>query len=136
VANTSLAAICFMGLGLWSRSPHRMRRPIAYLCLLSMIPVISPLGWAYVYVMALPALLVALVRDAPRALVTEGLLLGACLAFFVPESHVFGFAARLPDSLQNLLYSRYALAAAVVCGLLVRSIPAEQAPTATAAAPR
>ena len=50
--------------------------------------------------------LVTLERDsapyAPRALVTNVLLLGACFAYFVPESHVFGFAARLPAPLQQL----------------------------------
>jgi hypothetical protein len=118
VANACFAAACFVGLGLWSRS-EPFRRTVAYLCLLALIPVVSPLGWSYVYVMALPALLVALVRVPPRAVVPSVVLVCVCLAYFVPESHVIGPAARLPELLQHLLYSRYAVAAVATCGVLV-----------------
>jgi hypothetical protein len=124
--NGALAMLCVYGLTRWSRMRGLLFRPIGYVCALSLIPVFSPLGWSYVYVMALPALLVALLVARPRALLVNILLLAACLAYLETEAHVFGFAARLPVALQHLLYSRFPVAAAVVGVVLVRVVPTEQ----------
>ena len=125
-ANAAIAATCVLGLGHWARSAHPLRRPASFLCLLLIIPVTSPLGWAYVYVMALPALLFALASCPPRSIVKSVLLVGLCVLYFIPAWHPFRFTARLPELLQHALYARYAAAAIILGVLILRSVPAGQ----------
>ncbi len=109
-----------LGLGWWTRT----RRLVGFLCLLAMVPIISPLGWAYVYVLAAPALLFALVT-APRTAWSLALVLAAAIGFYLPITHQATFIARLPDVLQHVFYDRYlVLTLVVVAWLLGRPRPA------------
>jgi hypothetical protein len=118
ILNATLALAALFGLGRWARPGSPARRTIAFLALLAAIPVISPLGWAYVYVMAAPAVLVAIhgAARSPAALVAVMLL---SAGYFLPATHVFAFASRLPRALQHAIYDRYLLLTVVVIGWLL-----------------
>ena len=119
VANTCVSLAGVVGLGLWVRTKPVRTKTVGFFVLLSVIPIVSPLGWAYVYVLAMPALLFAM--TSVRGLVARAAVLGACAAYFVPATHGWKAIARLPQVLGHLVYDRYLLAAALVAGLILWS---------------
>jgi hypothetical protein len=107
-----------IGIGLWVRRGTQRTRMAGYLCLLSLMPIISPLGWAYVYVLALPALLFA-IQAAPRGIAIQAAVLGASATYFIPATQPLRVVARLPEVLAHLIYDRYPLIATLVAGLII-----------------
>ena len=118
VLNGAVALGSVVGLGLWARHGDAARRLASYFCLLATIPIVSTLGWAYVYVLAVPALLLAL-RCAPKSAAAYLLLLGASVSYLVPATHALRPLLRLPEILRQVVYDRYLLTTFMVCGLLV-----------------
>jgi len=118
IVNVCFALGGVIGIGLWVRRGTQRTRMVGYLCLLSLMPIISPLGWAYVYVLALPALLCA-VQSAPRGIVIQTLVLGACAAYFIPATQPLRVVARLPEVLKHLVYDRYPLTATLVGSVII-----------------
>lgn len=118
VVNGCVAVASFVGFGLWSRSPEPRRRLAAFFCILAVIPIVSPLGWSYVYVMALPALFWALLRPPP-GLLPRTALFAACAALLVPATRELRALRHLPELLGHLFYDRYLFATIVVLGLVV-----------------
>jgi hypothetical protein len=89
--------------GLWGKTP--VRRLAAFLCVLAAVPIVSPLGWAYVYVLALPLALLALQTSPP---IGRFVLPVALAVFFLPATLPLGALLRLPQVFQHLLwYDRY-----------------------------
>lgn len=117
VVNACVALGSFVGFGLWSRSPDPARRLAGFFCMLAVIPIISPLGWSYVYVLALPALFFVLAR-APRGLLARTALFVACAAYLVPATRELRTLRHLPELVGHLFYDRYLFATIVVLGLM------------------
>lgn len=114
------ALLCLSGViavVLLARRDTPLRRLVGFLCVLSLVPIASPLGWAYLYVMALPALLLA-VRTAKGGLATLGIL-GASAAYLVTADHSLGVADRLPEIVKQILYDRYLFAALLIDAFLL-----------------
>jgi hypothetical protein len=118
VLNGAVTLGAFVGLGMWARAGGPLRKLAAFLGLLATIPVISPLGWAYVYVLAVPALLL-LLQCALKSTSAYVLLIGACLSYFVPATHELRPVLHLPEALQQLVYDRYLFTTLLVVTLLV-----------------
>jgi hypothetical protein len=97
VLNT-MAVVGVGCVGLWGTTP--VRRLAAFLCVLAAVPIVSPLGWAYVYVLALPLALLAL-QTSPS--VGRFVLPVALSVFFLPSTRPLGALRRLPEVLQQLL---------------------------------
>ncbi len=116
--NACLALGSFLGFGLWSRSPEPARRLAGFLCILAVVPVVSPLGWSYVYVLTLPALFLALLR-APSGPLPRTALLAACAAFLVPATRELRTLRHLPELVGHIFYDRYLFATIVILGLVV-----------------
>jgi hypothetical protein len=123
-----------------AQTASHMKRLVGFFCLLAAIPVLSPLGWSYVYVLATPALLLA-VLSTPRTVVGLLVLLAFAGAFFIPATHELPHVlTRLPDVFQHMIYDRYMLLTVTVGGWLlldpqavtgVQSQACRPAPTAT-----
>jgi alpha-1,2-mannosyltransferase len=120
VVNTCLILGSFVGFGLWSRSAEPARRLAGFFCILAAIPVVSPLGWSYVYVLALPALFLALSR-APRGPFARSALLVACAALLLPATRELKALRHAPELVGHLFYDRYLFATMLVLGLVVWS---------------
>lgn len=93
--------------------------PLPGLALLGLIPTTLTTSWSYTFVLVLPAMLAALLLA--RELRAAGQLAVAlcALAFVVPGDHYVSALAALPDGLEHLLYSRYALACIVFAVILL-----------------
>jgi hypothetical protein len=117
VLNALVAIGGVVVVGRWVRDRAPQLRLASFLCLLSLVPVVSPLGWAYVYVMALPALLFALRRASGVG--SQALVLVACAAYLVPATHPLAIAAHLPDAIGHVVYDRYLFAALAVSALIL-----------------
>jgi hypothetical protein len=116
--NACFALASFAGFGLWSRSPNPARRLAGFLCILAVTPIVSPLGWSYVYVLALPALFFALLR-APRKRLACTPLFIAYVAYLIPATRELRGLRHLPDLVGHLFDDRYLFATISVLGLVL-----------------
>lgn len=84
---------------------------------MALAAVIAPLGWGHTFVLVLPLLMLHLasLRDA-RAW-EAAIVAGCVVALMVPAGRRFGVIEPLSPWIQNLVYSRYLLAALVLIAL-------------------
>lgn len=128
VANAGFAALAvgFM----WSR-PHSGALNAARL--IALVAVIAPLGWGHTYVMVLPLIVYQLIaiKDAPP-FPAVGVFL-CVLAFMVPAGRHLPIDSA-PDWLENVVYSRYLIAAiALILISSTRGRTTEAAPVISSA---
>jgi len=91
----------------------------AKVLLLACIPVFSPFGWSYTYVMTYP--LILWVSTMVRGRFARLMSVGCGIALMVPAHHVIPLSVNLPVSLSHLVYSRYLLAVALLALIVVRT---------------
>ena len=86
---------------------------------MAVLAMVAPLGWGHTYMLVLPLVIFRLVlidRTGPA----RAVVVFCCVAaLMVPAGRLFSFANHWPDWLQNLLYSRYLLATAILAVLSV-----------------
>lgn len=87
--------------------------------IMAVLAMVAPLGWGHTYMLVLPLVIFRLAMidrtDSVRAVVVF-----CCVAaLMVPAGRLFPFANQWPGWLQNLLYSRYLLATAILAVLSV-----------------
>ena len=88
---------------------------IAASLVLVVIPTCSPLGWAHVYVFALPLLLLLLVNLGRLNRLSQWICWAALIALAVPCWTKIGWIGDLHPALVNLFYSRYLVASLALC---------------------
>ena len=84
---------------------------IAFLC--SLIPLVTPIGWGYTFVLTYPALLVLYFSGATSSWPRTLLYVSCWFAFAIPSYHSIE-AIGVPWLLRVLYYSRYTLSALVI----------------------
>ena len=106
---------------LWWRAEAGLRLSLVAsdAVLMAVLAMVAPLGWGHTYMLVLPLVIFRLAlidrTDAVRAVVVF-----CCVAaLLVPAGRLFSFANHWPGWLQNLLYSRYLLATAILAVLSV-----------------
>jgi len=114
--NKILLVAVLVGLWWWCRGRPPGRILCAKVFLLACIPVFSPLGWCYVYVLTYPLIFLAIITA--QTWLQKSLVLAGILAFTIPAHHVIPGAHHMPLIVQHLLYSRY-LPATVLLVLVV-----------------
>lgn len=109
--------------------PAGRRSPLPGLALLALIPTTLTTSWSYTFVLVLPALLASLLLAREMHPAGQIAVALCVLSFLIPGDHYVSRLAGLPDGLEHLLYSRYALACIVFAAVLLTSHTAG-APTA------
>ncbi len=97
--------------GLWLR--QRLTTAAAGVSLLALVPVVSPLGWEHLYVLALPLVLFALLVARPARPWVRGAVGLAALVFFVPmlpQALMFASFEWWPRPVHDVLSARHLLA--------------------------
>jgi len=122
-ANKILLVTVLAGLWWWcrGRQPDRILR--AKVLMLACIPVFSPLGWCYVYVLIYPLIFLAVITA--QTWLQKSFVIVGVLAFTIPAHHIIPGAQHMPLLVQHLLYSRY-LPATVLLALVVVFISPRQ----------
>ena len=115
-----LALGSFLALCGWYRRTGKPSLPVVQALLLCTVPVFSPLGWAYTYLLALPLALIALLAVEKGTGVEKVAVLVAIAGFLVPVQHVFPIARRLPMLVEHALYSRYLVVVILLTLLVLR----------------
>lgn len=89
---------------------------IAGLC--NLIPLITPIGWGYTFVMLYPSLIILYYRGIMKSKISALLYLLCWLALAVPSYHSIE-SLHFPDLVRLIYYSRYTTALIVLYGLLI-----------------
>lgn len=86
--------------------------------LLALIPLITPVGWGYTFMLVIPLMVATLRLAADRSSLFKSVVFMACAAFFVPSYFSSGLSAvgAIPAA---VLYNRYSLAALCLMALVI-----------------
>lgn len=88
--------------------------------LMALIAIVAPLGWGHTYVMALPLVVMALLALKDAETITAIVIAGCLAALMIPAGRHLPIDWA-PEFAQNLVYSRYLLAAVVLTLLVLDS---------------
>jgi hypothetical protein len=84
--------------------------------LIALAAVIAPLGWGHTYLLIVPLVITHLA--SPQRSPALAALAGACvLALMVPSGRRFSFIEQWPAWMQNVAYSRYLIATAILIAI-------------------
>ena len=109
--NWAFAAIMVIAL-----AKRNARAEIKAACLIALIAVIAPLGWGHTYVLVLPLVMLRLIAIRHASATVAVTVFLAASAMMIPAGRHLPID-RLPDWLENILYSRYLLATLVLMAI-------------------
>lgn len=109
---------------LWWRSEagYRLSMVATGAIVMALVAIVAPLGWGHTYLLALPLVIFRLAMMRRLGAVHAIVVFCCVAALMVPSGRLFTFANQWPGWLQNLLYSRYLLATAVLALLEVGAV--------------
>jgi alpha-1,2-mannosyltransferase len=101
---------------LWRRakSGGRLSSVNSDAMLMALLAMVVPLGWGHTYMLALPLVILRLAQIGRAGPLRAFVIFCCVVALMVPAGRLFSFANDWPGWLQNLLYSRYLLATAIL----------------------
>lgn len=101
---------------LWKRVNEGVRHSLVAgdAVLMALLAMVAPLGWGHTYMLVLPLVILRLAMIGQAGPLHAGVIFCCVGALMVPAGRLFSFANDWPGWLQNLLYSRYLLATAIL----------------------
>ena len=113
--NWGFAAAALLYLWMRAKAGADVSRVTSDAALMALVAMVAPLGWGHTYMLVVPLVILRLAMIA-QAGTLRAIVIFCCVgALMVPAGRLFPFTADWPAWLQNLLYSRYLLATAVLC---------------------
>jgi alpha-1,2-mannosyltransferase len=106
---------------LWRRAEAGFRLSLVAsdAVVMAVLAMVAPLGWGHTYMLVLPLVILRLALIAQAGPLRAFVVFCCVAALMVPAGRLFPFANHWPGWLQNLLYSRYLLATAILAVLSV-----------------
>jgi hypothetical protein len=104
---------------LWKRAQAGFRLSVVAsdAGVMALLAMVAPLGWGHTYMLALPLVILQLTTIGQAGPLRAVVIFCCVAALMVPAGRLFSLANDWPGWVQNLLYSRYLLAAVTLANL-------------------